>query len=129
MAGAWPDRAGDAFADWMNRVQKYVVSDTLSDADVTWKPTTIIRGADLVQEVSALCDRPGGDVNVMGSASLVRALLAADLVDELALMIEPIVLGGGKHIFPDDGEARAFELTSATTASTGVQICRYQRAR
>ena len=129
MAGAWPDRAGDPFADWMNSVQKYVVSNTLSDADLTWKPTTIIPGADLVKEVSALRDRPGGDINVMGSASVVRALMAADLVDELALMIEPIVLGGGKGIFPGDGEARTFELTSATTAGTGVQVCRYQRAR
>jgi dihydrofolate reductase len=129
MAGAWPERAGDPFADWMNSVQKYVVSDTLSDADLTWKPTTIIRRADLVNEVSALRDQPGGYVNVMGSATLVRALLAADLVDELVLMIEPIVLGGGKRMFPDDGEARPFELTSATTASTGVQVCRYQRAR
>ena len=129
MASAWPERAGDPFADWMNSVQKYVVSDTLSDTDLTWQPTTIIRGADLAKEVSALRDRPGGYLNVMGSASVVRALLAADLVDELALMIEPIVLGGGKNIFPDDGEARAFELASATTANTGVQVCRYVRAR
>src|SRR5918995_1641434 len=128
MAGAWPDRAGDPFADWMNSVQKYVVSDTLSDADATWEPTTIIRGADLAKEVSALRDQPGGYLNVMGSASLVRTMLAADLVDELSLMIEPIVLGGGKRIFPDDDQARAFELTSATTANTGVQVCRYQRA-
>jgi dihydrofolate reductase len=128
MAGAWPNRAGDPFADWMNSVQKYVVSHTLSDTDVTWEPTTIIRGADLMKEVSALRDQPGGYVNVMGSASLVRALLAADLVDELSLMIEPIVLGGGKRIFPDNGEARVFELTSVTTANTGVQVCRYQRA-
>jgi dihydrofolate reductase len=128
MAGAWPNRAGDPFADWMNSVQKYVVSDTLSDADATWEPTKIIRGADLAKEVSALRDQPGGYLNVMGSASLVRTLLAADLVDELSLMIEPIVLGGGKRIFPDDDQARAFELTSATTANTGVQVCRYQRA-
>jgi dihydrofolate reductase len=87
MAGAWPERADDPFADWMNSVQKYVVSDTVTDADVTWKPTTIIRGADLVREVSALRDRPGGYVSVMGSPTLVRALLAADLVDELLLMI------------------------------------------
>ena len=79
--------------------------------------------------MTALRERPGGDVNVMGSAQLVRSLLEADLVDELFLMIEPIVLGGGKSIFPADGAARPFELTSATTASTGVQICRYQRAR
>jgi dihydrofolate reductase len=83
----------------------------------------------LHQQISALRDQPGGDVNVWGSASLVRALLGADLVDELFLMIEPIVLGGGKTIFPGDGEARPFELTSATTAKTGVQIARYRRAR
>jgi dihydrofolate reductase len=129
MAAAWPERAGDEFADWMNSVPKYVVSGTLSDADLTWKPTTIIRGADLVQDVAALREQPGGYVSVMGSASVARALLAADLVDELALMIEPIVFGGGKRIFPDDGRARAFELTSETTASTGVQVCRYRRAR
>jgi dihydrofolate reductase len=132
MASAWPNRTGDddPFTDWMNSVQKYVVSNTLSDADVTtWQPTTIIRGADLVKEVSALRDRPGGYISVMGSASLVRTLLSADLVDELALMIEPIALGGGKTIFPDDGEARTFELTSVATAKTGVQVCRYQRAR
>ena len=65
----------------------------------------------------------------MGSSQLVRSLLEADLVDELNLMIEPIVLGGGKSIFPTDGAARRFELVSATTAQTGVQVCRYQRAR
>jgi dihydrofolate reductase len=128
MAGAWPDRAGDPFADWMNSVQKYVVSDTLSEADITWQPTTIIRGADLANDISALRERPGGDISVMGSATLARALIAADLVDEIMLMIEPIVLGGGKRMFPDNGEARRFELVSAQTAGTGVQVCRYQRA-
>jgi dihydrofolate reductase len=131
MAAAWPNRTGDddPFTDFMNSVQKYVVSDTLTEADLTWRPTTIIRNVDLVKEVSARRDRPGGYITVMGSAAVARALLAADLVDELALMIEPIVLGGGKGMFPDDGEARPFELTSATTAGTGVQVCRYQRAR
>jgi dihydrofolate reductase len=129
MAGAWPERAGDPFADRMNSMQKYVVSDTLSEDDINWKPTTIIRGADFTKEISALRERKGGDVSVMGSATLVRALLAADLVDELMLMIEPIALGGGKSIFPSDGEARPFQLISSATASTGVQICRYERAR
>jgi dihydrofolate reductase len=129
MAGAWPERAGDPFADWINAVEKHVVSDTLSEEDLTWAPTTLIRGTGLVPAVSALRERPGGDVNVMGSAQLVRALLEADLVDELMLMIEPIVLGGGKSIFPTDGVARRFELVSATTAGTGVQVCRYERAR
>ena len=129
MAGAWPDRAGDPFADWMNTVQKYVVSDSLSDADLNWKPTTIIRRQELVAKVGQLRDQPGGDISVMGSATVVRALLAAELVDELNLMIEPILLGGGKGIFPSDGQARPFKLTSVTTASTGVLVCRYEPAR
>ena len=103
-----------------------MVSDTLQEDDLTWKPTTIIRGADLVNEVSALRKKPGGDIYVYGSLSLVRALLAANQVDELVLMIEPIALGGGKTLFPQDGAARKFELKSVQTASTGVQVCRYQ---
>jgi len=123
---AWPERAGDEFADWINGVRKYVVSDTLTEADLTWQPTTIIRGADLVKEVSELRRRPAGDIYVYGSLSVVRALLSAGLVDELVLMIEPITLGGGKTLFPDDGEARRFDLISAKTAATGVQVCRYR---
>ena len=70
--------------------------------------------------------RPGGDIYVYGSLSVVRTLLTAGLVDELVLMIEPITLGGGKTLFPTDGAARAFELTSAQTTATGVQVCRYR---
>jgi dihydrofolate reductase len=127
-AEAWPQRSG-GFADWINGTQKYVVSDTLSESDLTWKPTTIIRSANLVKDVSALRDKPGGDIYVYGSLSVVRALLVAGLVDELVLMIEPITLGGGKTLFPNDGEARGFELLSAQTAKTGVQVCRYQPVR
>jgi dihydrofolate reductase len=128
-AAAWPDRSGDPFADWINRAQKYVVSDTLTDDDLTWQPTTIIRGADLVTNVSALRDKPGGDIYIYGSLSVARSLLTAGLVDELVLMIEPITLGGGKTLFPADGEARRFELMSAKTAATGVQVCRYRPVR
>jgi dihydrofolate reductase len=127
-SAAWPARAGagDAFSDWINGTRKYVVSDTLTESDLTWHPTTIIRNADLVTEVSALRERPGGDIYVYGSLSIVRSLLAAGLVDELVLMIEPITLGGGKTLFPTDEEARTFELVSAETAATGVLVCRYR---
>jgi len=125
-ATAWPERGGDPFADWINQTQKYVVSDTLSESDLTWKPTTIIRGKELLERVSALREQPGGDIYVYGSLSVVRALLAHGLVDELALMIEPITLGGGKTLFPTDGEARKFELIAAETSRTGVQVCRYR---
>ena len=128
-AEAWPSRGGDPFSDWINDAQKYVVSNTLSDADITWTPTTIIRGADLVDTVSELRARPGGDIYVYGSLTLVQTLLAEGLVDELVLMIEPITLGGGKTLFPNDGEARKFELISSQTANTGVQICRYRPHR
>jgi dihydrofolate reductase len=125
-AAAWPDRGGDPFSDWINGAQKYVVSSTLSESDLTWTPTTIIRPDELDATVSALRERPGGDIYVYGSLTLVRALLAAGLVDELVLMIEPITLGGGKTLFPTDGEARKYELVSAQTAKTGVQVCRYR---
>ena len=128
-AEAWPQRSGDAFSDWINAAQKYVVSDSLSEADLTWSPTTIIRPADLVEAVSDLRERTAGDVYVYGSLTLVRALLQKGLVDELVLMIEPITLGGGKTLFPTDGEARTYELISAKTAATGVQVCRYRPRR
>lgn len=128
MAGAWPERAGDPFADWINGVEKHVVSDTLGEDDLSWAPTTLVRGTELAEAVGALRRRPGRDVQVLGSASLARSLLAEDLVDELRLMIEPVVLGGGKSIFPTDGSSRRFELVSSTTAPTGVLLCRYTRA-
>jgi dihydrofolate reductase len=128
-AAAWPSRTGDPFTDWINRVQKYVVSDTLTEKDATWNPTTIIRGADFLRTVSELRARPGGYIYVYGSATMVRALLAADLVDELLLTIEPIILGGGKTIFASDGKAIPFTLESTAKASTGAQVCRYVRAR
>jgi dihydrofolate reductase len=125
-AEAWPTRGGDPFAEWINATQKYVVSDTLTEPDLTWKPTTIIRGAALIETVAALREKAGGDIYVYGSLSLVRSLLAAGLVDELVLMIEPISLGGGKTLFPTDRALRTFELTSAVTSGTGVQVCRYR---
>jgi dihydrofolate reductase len=128
-ATAWPERSGDPFSDWVNGVQKYVVSDTLTERDITWQPTTIIRSSELVSRISELRERPGGDIYVYGSLSLVRSLLSAELIDELVLMIEPITLGGGKTLFPVDGQARRFELTSAETATTGVQVCRYRPLR
>ena len=128
-AGAWPGRSGDPFSDWINGVQKYVVSNTLTEQDIAWKPTTIIRGDQLVQTVSRLRTQPGGYLYVYGSAMMVRSLLAADLVDELLLTIEPIILGGGKTIFAADGKAIPFTLQTTARASTGAQVCRYVRAR
>jgi dihydrofolate reductase len=128
MAGAWPDRAGDPFADRMNEITKYVASRTLSASDVTWSNTTLLPADTALDEVRRLKATEGGDIQVMGSAALARALIAAGLVDEYLLMIEPILLGGGKRLFPDDGQARPLQLVSTTTASTGVVICTYRPA-
>ena len=126
MAAAWPDRAGDPFADQMNAIEKYVVSGTLGDDELTWNNTTRIPGDEAVARIRGLRDADGGDLVVMGSPTLVRALLREGLVDELRLMIEPVILGGGKTIFPDDGSLRTLELVSSITSSTGVHVCTYR---
>jgi dihydrofolate reductase len=127
MASAWPDRAGDDFADQMNAIRKYVVSATLGDADLTWNNTSLIPGSDAVARIHELHDADGGDLLVMGSATLVRTLVSEGLVDELRLMIEPVILGGGKSIFPGDGGMHTLELVSTVTSGTGVQVCTYRR--
>jgi dihydrofolate reductase len=128
MAAAWPERAGDPFADQMNAIPKYVVSSTLSDAELTWNNTTRIPGDQAVARVRELRERDGGDIVVMGSPSLARTLLSEGLVDELRLMIEPIILGGGKSIFPDDGTSCPLELVSTKVSGTGVQVSTYRPA-
>jgi dihydrofolate reductase len=126
MAAAWPDRAGDPFADQMNAIPKYVVSGTLGDDDLTWNNTTRIPGDEAVARIRELHESEGGDLVVMGSPTLVRTLLAEGLVDELRLMIEPVILGGGKTIFPGDGALRTLELVSTVTSGTGVHVCVYR---
>jgi len=128
MAAAWPERAGDPFADQMNAIKKYVASRTLTQDDLAWNNTTLLSREHAVADVAALRAQDGGDVLIMGSASLVSTLLADGLVDELNLMIEPILLGGGKRIFPEDGTARPMQLVNCVTAGTGVQICTYHPA-
>ena len=125
MAAAWPERAGDPFADQMNASKKYVASRTLTPSDLTWNNSTLLSPQEAVADIAALRSRDGGDLSLMGSASLAKTLLAEGLVDELNLMIEPILLGGGKRIFPEDGTARPMQLVNSVTTGTGVQICTY----
>lgn len=129
MAAAWPGRAGDPFADRMNEIPKHVASRTLAQDDLTWTNSTLLPADDALGAVRELRAREGGTIQVMGSPSLAAQLIEHDLVDEYRLMIEPILLGGGKRIFPDDGLARALELVSVTTAATGVLICAYRPVR
>jgi len=126
MAAAWPERAGDPFADRMNAIPKYVVSSTLGDDELPWSNTTLIRGEQAVERIRELRTAEGGDLLVMGSPTLARMLLAENLVDELRLNIEPVLLGGGKSIFPDDGGLRTLELVSTSTSGTGVHLCTYR---
>jgi dihydrofolate reductase len=115
----------------MNAIKKYVASRTLSADDVAsrWNNTTLLEG-DAVDAVRALRASGGdGGLQLWGSASLGRQLVAHDLVDEYCLMIEPILLGGGKSIFPADGTARTLDLVSVEPAPTGVLICNYRPAR
>ena len=126
MADAWPGRSGDPFAERMNALPKYVVSSTLSRDDLDWENTTLLDGADVVSEVRRLRREGTGGLQIMGSAQLASTLIAHDLVDEYRLMIEPITLGGGKRLFPDDGRARPLELLSSVTSGTGVLITTYR---
>jgi dihydrofolate reductase len=126
MAEAWPARAGDPFADRMNEIVKYVASRTLTQDRLHWANSTLLPPEDVLGAVQRLREREGGDLQVMGSLSLARMLISHDLVDEYRLMIEPITLGGGKRLFPDDGRARRLELVASTTSRTGVHICTYR---
>jgi dihydrofolate reductase len=129
MARAWPERAGDPYADHMNAVEKHVASRTLSPDDLTWSNSHLLPADDVLGAVRRLRDRDGGDLRVWGSLQLVHALADADLVDLWEVMVEPELLGGGKRLFPDGGQLRTLELVDATTAATGVQICRYRPVR
>ena len=120
-----PMPEGDPFGDMMNAPKKYVVSKTLEKP--LWRDTTIIRD-DIVETVRRLKDQEGGTILTDGSSSLVRELLAHDLVDELHLLLYPLLLGGGKGIMPE-GAHLTFELVSAKPYPTGVVGLHYRRAR
>lgn len=129
MAAAWPGRAGDPFADRMNAVPKYVASRTLSQDDLHWNNSHLLDPADAIAAIGDLRERDGGLVQIWGSATLARQLIAADLVDEYVLMVEPILVGGGKRVFPEDGIARTLELVQAVPAATGTIVCTYRPVR
>jgi dihydrofolate reductase len=130
MADAWPGRAGDPFADQMNAIKKYVASRTLTDADLDWNNSELLPADDAIGAIRTLRQSGGdGSLQAMGSLSLTRELIANDLVDDFYLMVEPILLGGGKSPYPTDGAARPLELVDVKQANTGVLICHYRPAR
>jgi dihydrofolate reductase len=123
-AEAWPSRSGE-FADKFNTMPKYVVSSTLERAD--WSNTTVLSG-DLAEEVSKLKQDVDGVILVAGSARLVQGLLEHDLVDELRLMVFPVVLGGGKRLFADNRDKKRLRLANSRTVGDGIAILTYEPA-
>jgi dihydrofolate reductase len=122
-AEAWPERDGE-FADRFNSMPKYVVSSTLRDPE--WTNTTVV-GGDLPSAVAGVREQTSGDVVVHGSAQLVQGLLDADLVDEMRLMVFPVVLGSGKRLFGETTDKKALKLTDSKIVGDGVAILTYSR--
>jgi dihydrofolate reductase len=121
-AAAWPSRDGE-FADKFNTMPKYVVSSTLDHAD--WNNSTVLKG-DVIDEVSKLRREVDGDLVVHGSRQLVQALVEHDLVDELRLMIFPVVLGTGKRLFGETSDKKRLQLTHSTTVGDGITILTFE---
>ena len=124
-AEAWPSREGE-FADKFNSMPKYVVSSTMGEP--TWNNTTVLKG-DVADEVAKLREREDGDIAVHGSASLVQSLLEHDLVDELRLMVFPVVLGTGKRLFGETTDKKRLRLVDSRLVGDGVNILIYAPAR
>jgi dihydrofolate reductase len=123
-ADAWPSREGE-FADKFNNMPKYVVSSTLEDPE--WTNSTVLDG-DVGEESSKLRDEHDGEIVVHGSVQLVQALIEHGLVDELRLMVFPVVLGAGKRLFGETSDKRRLKLAESKTVGDGVQILTYEAA-
>jgi dihydrofolate reductase len=123
-AAAWP-KLNDEFANKFNSMPKYVVSSTLRDP--VWTNTTVLPG-DMVDEVTKLKAAQDGDIVVHGSAQLVQGLIESDLVDELRLMVFPVVLGTGKRLFAGTTDKKRLQLSSSTVVGDGVAILVYTRS-
>ncbi|MHB8234006.1 MAG: dihydrofolate reductase family protein [Solirubrobacteraceae bacterium] len=122
-AAAWPTMQGE-FADKFNNMPKYVVSSTLTDPQ--WNNSTVLAG-DLVPAIAELKDAVDGDIVVHGSAQLAQALIEHDLVDELRLMVFPVLLGGGKRLFAS-GDKKTLKLSEASSVGEGIATLVFERA-
>jgi len=124
-AEAWPSREGE-FADKFNTMPKYVVSSTLEEPE--WNNSTVLKG-DVVEEVAKLRQEQDGDIVVHGSAQLVQTLIEHDLVDELRLMVFPVVLGSGKRLYGETSDKKRLLLVDSKVVGDGVAILTYEPAR
>jgi dihydrofolate reductase len=122
-AAFWPNSTDEPFASFINNIPKYVVSTTLDKVD--WNNSMLIKGP-LKEEITRLKGQPGKNIGVAGSPTLVHALLINDLLDELTLMIHPIIVGSGKRLFKGEGELKRLKLAGSQITSTGVAILTYQ---
>jgi dihydrofolate reductase len=124
MAAFWPTQSDDVpFAASLNGLPKYVASTTLSEP-LEWRNSTLLQG-DVAKAVAELKEQPGKNIVVLGSGELVQTLMQNDLVDEYGLMINPIVLGSGKRLFPEGTAKLSLRLVRSMTTSTGVVVATY----
>jgi dihydrofolate reductase len=123
-AASWPAMEGEV-ADKLNSMPKYVVSSTLTEG--TWNNSTILKG-DVVENVSQLRQRLGGNIVIYGSAQLVQTLIEHDLVDEVRLMVFPMILGTGKRLFGATSDKKRLRLTDSKTVGDGIAILSYKLA-
>lgn len=127
-AGYWPSSADEPFASYINSTQKYVASTTLESV-AQWPNSTLIKGS-VAGFLTGLRQQEGGTIGTAGSPSLVRSLIQQGLLDELTLMISPVVAGGGRrHLFADDAALTRFELIHGQPTSSGALIATYRPAR
>ena len=128
MAAFWPNQPGGTpMVDYINSVPKYVVSETLEET-LGWNNSTLIEG-DVAEEIARLKRQPREDITILGSGVLVRSLLADGLLEELRLMVHPVVLGGGKRLFEEGGDLKALELVESKTFGTSVVYLTYRPAQ
>ena len=128
-AAFWPyqNSAEQPFTDYLNNTPKFVVSTTLEEP-LEWQNSTLIKG-NVAEEIAKLKRQPGKDIGIVGSGTLVRSLLRDDLLDELGLMVHPIVLGSGKRLFEEGGDQKSLELVDSKTFGTGVLYLTYRPAQ
>jgi dihydrofolate reductase len=124
MAAFWPRQpGGDPMVDYINSVRKHVVSTTLEK--VEWNNSTLIKSR-VVEEITELKHQPGKDITILGSGALVRSLLGDGLLDELRLMVHPVILGSGKRLFEDGDDRKSLEFMDSRTFDTGVLYLTYR---
>ena len=122
----WPNQTNNPFTEVLNNTQKYVASTTLEEP-LPWSNSTLLKG-DAAEAVARLKEESGKDLVVLGSGKLIQSLIRRHLIDEYVLLIHPLVLGSGRHLFTDGGAFTALRLVNTKTTTTGVVIATYQPA-